>query len=144
MHVLRQMSQAGFFGEFSSAFDLVSIAVYAHDPGAGKSSNLNWRSANAATEVSDDHPGPEPECVRQKMFVAGNRCLEALSGDAGRKVKRPAPSEFVEIHNQVAVEIGDLLLVASFTLQCSVFGFPEAIFVFAEGRINTSRLFVGP
>ena len=96
MHVLSQMSQACFFGEFSSAFDLVSMVVYTHDPSAGKASNLYEWSANAATEVSDDHPGSEPKYVRNIVFVASKRCLEALSGDARRKVKRPAPSIFVE------------------------------------------------
>ena len=37
---LGQMRQLGFFGELSSAFDLIGIAVYANDFGAGKAGNL--------------------------------------------------------------------------------------------------------
>ena len=94
----------------------------------------------AATEVSDDHPRSEPEYVRNIVFVASKRCLEALSGDATRKVKRPAPSKFVEIRNKVVVEIGELLVVASYTLQSAAFGLLGAIFVFAVGRSDTGSL----
>ena len=81
--------------------------------------------------------------MRNIVLVASKRCLEALSGDVRRKVKRPAPSIFVEIRNQVVVEIGEigeLLVVASYTLQSAAFGFLGAIFVFAKGRSDTGSL----
>ena len=131
------MGQARFFRQFPRVFELIGIAVYADDPGTGVAGNLQQRPANPAPKVGDDHSGSKFEYLRQIALVAGNRFLEALSGDAGRKMKGPAPSIFVEIRDQVVVEVGVRLVVSTSTLQSAALGFLKDILVFADGRSDT-------
>ena len=132
MQKVGQVIQPCFVHQLSGALQLVGIAVDADDRRAGEASDLDERSANPAPEIGDDHSWCEPELVRQKLLVARQRCLEALTGNARGKVKRPAPAKLKEIRDHVIVEIVDRGEVADPRSVALVK--LEAAFVFANRR----------